>query len=190
MKILMITPPYGPIIGGTEAVVKKRTVELSGCGHEVDVLTFNMDAKRYPRPKPESYMQDGINVIIWAAFGVPVTRFELINRTLKTLFHLAFIKTFMVHALPMPGIARILKEYDILHYHDDVELVGSCSDNELVEWYRRAAIFVCLSLKEILPLVVMEAKAWGVPVVASSVGGIPEIVEERLYEGIKRSQKR
>lgn len=330
MKILMITPSYDPIIGGTEAVVKNLAVELSRCGHEVDVLTFNMDMKWHPRFESESRVQDGIKVIRWAAFGVPITRFKLLNRILNTISYFAFTKTFMMHVFPMPGIARIVKGYDILHYHDDVDLsfllftlsvkktklfhyhtldimfgrysanvicrhiikkavcmhictsrptqklllslgiqesksiilpngvntdlfspcpkkrienlilfvgrfksvkgihvllsslrhldipcrlviiapqsldpeysreilsqigkekkmgrhevewIGAKYGDELVEWYQKASIFVCPSLRETFPLVIMEAMACGVPVVASNVGGIPEIIEDGI----------
>ncbi len=328
MKILMITPSYDPIVGGTETVVKNLAVELSRYGHEVGILTFNMDAKWHPRPKSESYIQDGIKVIRWAAVGVPITRFKLLNKIFSLFFQFALIRPFMMHVIPMPGITKILKEYDILHYHDDVDLsfllftlsvkkpklfhyhtlggtfgryhtnilcrhilkkavcmhicnsrttqrlllslgipesrsvilpngvntdlffpdqkerienlilfvgrfdrikgihvllsslnhldipcrlviiapqsleseysreilsqieiekkrgrhkiewIGGRCGNELVEWYQKASVVVCPSLIESFGIIVIEAMACGAPVVASNVGGIPDIVED------------
>jgi glycosyltransferase involved in cell wall biosynthesis len=43
-------------------------------------------------------------------------------------------------------------------------------------YYRAADIAVCPSFQESLPLVVMEAMAFGLPVVASSIHGIPELI--------------
>ncbi len=329
MKILMITPSYDPIIGGTEAVVKNLAIELLRYGHEVDVLTFNMDMKWHPRLESESRVQNGIKVIRWAAFGVPITRFKLINRVLSTIFYFAFTKTLNIHVLLVPGIAKIVRDYDVLHYHDDIDLtfiifsllvkkpkllhyhtlsgtfgrysanvicrhiikkavcmhicnsrstqkllsslgipesrslilqngvdtdlffpdpkkrtenlilfvgrferrkgihvllsslqyldtpcrlviiappsldpkysreilnqiemekkrgrhevewIGAKMDNELIEWYQRASIFVCPSLIESFGITNVEAMACGVPVVASDVGGIPECVEDK-----------
>ena len=49
---------------------------------------------------------------------------------------------------------------------------------ELVQIMSHAAVFVCPSIYEPFGLINIEAMACGVPVVASAVGGIPEIVED------------
>jgi glycosyltransferase involved in cell wall biosynthesis len=50
---------------------------------------------------------------------------------------------------------------------------------ELFDLYRQADIFVFPSLSEGVPKVLMEAMAFGVPIVASKVGGIPSIIKHR-----------
>jgi starch synthase len=49
---------------------------------------------------------------------------------------------------------------------------------ELVQLMSHAAVFVCPSIYEPFGLINVEAMACGVPVVASAVGGIPEVVED------------
>jgi starch synthase len=49
---------------------------------------------------------------------------------------------------------------------------------ELIQILSHAAVFACPSIYEPFGIVNLEAMACGVPVVASAVGGIPEIVEE------------
>jgi glycosyltransferase involved in cell wall biosynthesis len=57
-----------------------------------------------------------------------------------------------------------------------VRLVGSRSHDEIGDWMRVASVFCLPSVNEGMPNVLIEAQACGVPIVASNVGGIPEIV--------------
>ena len=61
-----------------------------------------------------------------------------------------------------------------LNLESKVNVLGKV-DN-VVEFYRESDIFLLPSLQEGLPLVVLEAMACGLPVVASSVDGTPEAV--------------
>lgn len=63
-----------------------------------------------------------------------------------------------------------------LNLLDHVILVGSVPHHELNRWYSAADVFCLASAREGLPNVVLEALACGVPVVATPVGGIPEVI--------------
>ena len=56
-------------------------------------------------------------------------------------------------------------------------LLGALSQEELARWYRAADLLVLPSHSEGSPLVVMEALACGTPVLATRVGGVPELIE-------------
>jgi glycosyltransferase involved in cell wall biosynthesis len=59
-----------------------------------------------------------------------------------------------------------------------VRFLGYQSQAEVRELLRRADVFVMASFAEGLPVVLMEAMAAGVPVVAPWIAGIPELVDD------------
>lgn len=107
---------------------------------------------------------------------------------------------------PEKGQAGLLEAFDILaRERDDLELlfvgdgpernrlqeqvenrglaakvafVGRCSETETLQHIAEAEMLVVSSFMEGLPIVIMEAMAMGVPVIASRVAGIPELVDD------------
>jgi glycosyltransferase involved in cell wall biosynthesis len=59
-----------------------------------------------------------------------------------------------------------------------VEMPGAASQDQVVRLWQRASLGVLTSHNEGMPVCLMEAAACGVPVVATSVGGVPELVEQ------------
>ena len=74
--------------------------------------------------------------------------------------------------------ARILA----LGHEEHVQLVGATAHDTLGDWFRAADLLCLPSHNEGVPNVVLEAMACGTPVVATRVGGIPEVVPD--YAGI------
>ena len=60
---------------------------------------------------------------------------------------------------------------------DRVTLMGALGRSEVLEWLRAADAALLSSSWENLPHAAVEALATGTPVVATSVGGVPEVVE-------------
>jgi glycosyltransferase involved in cell wall biosynthesis len=55
--------------------------------------------------------------------------------------------------------------------------LGALDQTEIIDWYKKASILVSPSFSEGLPVVILEAMSCETPVIASPVGGIPEIVQ-------------
>lgn len=63
---------------------------------------------------------------------------------------------------------------------EHIFLMGSRPNDELVYWYNAADVFCFATSTEGSPNVVLEALACGCPVIASAVGGVPEIICEEF----------
>ncbi len=71
-----------------------------------------------------------------------------------------------------------------LHLGDNVKLLGARPNDELMELFNRACVFLMPSVKtpdgdmDGIPVSMMEAMASEVPVVSTNISGIPELVED------------
>jgi len=77
-----------------------------------------------------------------------------------------------------PERTRIGRRLQELGLTDSIKLVGSLSPDRVAELYQSAGVVVLASLIEGVPVVLMEALAHSRPVVATRVGGIPELIED------------
>lgn len=74
------------------------------------------------------------------------------------------------------GLAEVMAEIDRLGLSGFVRLLGQRSD--VIELLAGADVFVSPSLSEGAPVTHLEAMAAGAPVVATRVGGVPEIIQD------------
>jgi teichuronic acid biosynthesis glycosyltransferase TuaC len=72
------------------------------------------------------------------------------------------------------GLARIAAEAGVA---GRVRFAGTVSHTELARYYSAADVLVLASAREGLPNVVLESLACGTPVVATRVGGLPEVID-------------
>ena len=79
------------------------------------------------------------------------------------------------------GEMRSLLEQKIVEYglEGRVTLLGHVANEHLAVWYNAADLFFLGSSREGWPNVVCEAQACGLPVVATAVNGIPEILDSQ-----------
>ena len=70
----------------------------------------------------------------------------------------------------------LIKQY---HIEKQVKLTGWMEKEQIKELYKNASIFCLASSGEGFPMAVLEAWAYGIPVITTLVGGLPDIVIER-----------
>ena len=75
-------------------------------------------------------------------------------------------------------VAEVRAEIARLGLEECVKLLGNLDTASLAQEYSTAAVVALPSRQEVAPMVVVEAMAAGVPVIASAVGGVPYLVAE------------
>lgn len=76
-----------------------------------------------------------------------------------------------------PELGRLTGLARQLRLESSVVFAGAVGQDELPGLLRSADVFALASFSEGLPVVLMEAMASGVPVVATAIAGIPELIE-------------
>jgi len=67
------------------------------------------------------------------------------------------------------------------HERKRVRIVGPVPGRQLPQWYRQAHVFCLLSIEEGLALVLAQAMAMGLPVIATPNTGVEELIEDGVH---------
>ena len=153
------------------AALEKTRAVVNGC----DLSVFHV------RDRKEARSQLGLNPA--AEVVVYVGRLD-IKKGLRELVQAAaslhpsrpHLQVYMVGDGPDKGV--IEQEIQAANASSYVHIMKGCSFDEVAIWMAASNLFTLPSYMEGCPNVVVEALACGRPVVASRVGGIPEIMDE------------
>ena len=188
--------------------LKKKMIHLGIPRNKISVIPNGVDQdKFFPFPKEEARRRLGLpvdrNVILSVGNLTSNKGFHLLIRALKVL-HTKFHEK-NLH-LVIVGEGKFQSELErliaSLNLENHVRLAGAVSHKELYLWYSAADVFCLASSREGWPNVLLESLACGTPVVATPVGGIPEIVsseriglltqrnEQEIAEGISNALKK
>ena len=104
---------------------------------------------------------------------IPLKRVDGIIRAIRELEGIGLV--IVGEGPEMPELKALVQKLGI---EDRVYFAGACSKPETLALMASCQIFVINSTHEGLPHVVLEAMALGLPVVATRVGGTPEVVKD------------
>ncbi len=112
--------------------------------------------------------------LVSCAYLRPPKRVHLIAEALRQVVR----PVHWTHFGDGPGRGAIESLLRDLPSHVSVELKGGVDQSALMEWYRQTPVdlFVHLSGHEGVPLALMEAASFGIPLLANDVGGVGEVL--------------
>jgi glycosyltransferase involved in cell wall biosynthesis len=132
----------------------------------VDTQTFHPEGNKIP------------NLILFVGRIAPAKGLHVLLRSLDYLIaavHLVVIGPMCCSDQYKQNILELIKDQNRRHKHE-ITYLGPQEISEIVKWYQMASVFVSPSLLEAFGLANLEALACETPVIATTVGGIPEVV--------------
>jgi alpha-maltose-1-phosphate synthase len=168
------------------ASMRQDVQALYGVAPErIRVIHNGIDLQQYrPTPDPAVLTEFSIDhAIPFVLFVGRITRQKGIIHLVNAIkyFHPGVQVVLCAGAPDTPEIDREFRELfeELSRVREGVHWIPQMLPRpEVIQLLTHAAVFVCPSVYEPLGIVNLEAMACGTPVVASRVGGIPEVVDD------------
>ena len=128
-------------------------------------------------PAPESDARSGAPLIFCVARQVEVKNLALLLEACA-LLRQGGTEFRCVMAGDGPLRERLVQQRATLGLNDTIEMPGALEQSDVLKFWQQASAGVLTSDNEAMPVCLMEAAACAVPVVATAVGGIPELVQQ------------
>lgn len=118
------------------------------------------------------------NIIVSCSYLVKVKRVELIIEALSQVKDKNILWYHLGNGILEKNIKKLAKEkLKNISY----EFIGQIKNEEVLNFYRNKKVkcLINLSSSEGLPVSMMEAQSFGIPIIATNVGGVSEIVNKK-----------
>jgi teichuronic acid biosynthesis glycosyltransferase TuaC len=155
--------------------------ELGAPGNKVSVIGNGVDTDRFqPRDRMEARKRLGLPLdkTLLLSVGHLVER-KGFHILIGAMAQLKNPDAFLIIAGDGDEMSRLKAQATSLGVADRVLFPGAVRNESLPDWYAASDFFLLASSREGWPNVVCEAQAMGLPVVATKVWGIPEIVQDQ-----------
>lgn len=140
----------------------------------IQVIPDGVDLERFP-PAPRVAQPACVRILTIGRL-IPRKGFQLLIQALPQVIEQATSDFEIELVGDGPYRDTLVAMAEELEVNHKIRFAGSVSYSELPQKYREADIFALCSLAEGMPLVVLEAMGTGLPIVASTVHGVEDLV--------------
>jgi L-malate glycosyltransferase len=145
------------------------------CPQNVQVVWNGVDTAVF-KPRSENYPRNGY-ILTVGRLGPGKGLEDLVDAI--SLVSILQKETRLIIVGDGPLLVSLEHRVKALGLQDQVHFEGHISDRAtLIGYYQQAALFVLPSHHEGMPTVVLEAMACGCPILATNVGGVPNVIKD------------
>ena len=164
------------VVTAVSQSLKADTIAGLGIRHSIEVIPNFLDCEEYARrPEPafrRTLCADDERLVVHMSNFRPVKRVDMVVNVFSRIARELPARLLMIGDGPdRPALERQATEMGL---QDRIVFVGEAHDP--VRWLSVADLFLLPSTQESFGLAALEAMACEVPVIASRVGGLPEII--------------
>jgi len=163
-------------ITATGEYLRRAVLKLNGNIKNIDVIPFGVDTDlfKYFERKPSDEIVIGIVKSLCPQYGIDI----LINAFANLKSRHPHIKLKIAGKGEFESVYK--NQVKDLGIDGSVEFLGFVDHSELPHLLSTFDIFAMPSIEESFGVAALEASAAGLPVVASRVGGVPEVIENNV----------
>jgi glycosyltransferase involved in cell wall biosynthesis len=169
-----------------DELLERRIVSAS----RIHIVPLGIDLNRYRDPdrgaaRRRLGIPPGAPIIVAVGRMVPIKRLDRLIGAMPAV--IAAVPTSHLYLVgDGPDRAGLESQVRGLQLDGNVTFVGWSSESE--DWYGAADVVALSSAREGTPLALIEAAAAGRPVVATSVGGVPDVVQNGITGIVLQSE--
>ena len=166
---------YASAMTTVSGALKERLLNLGVCGEKIQVNLHGVDHSQFaPRATPVG-QTDGATTRARTLLCVGnLLEAKGQHLVIESLLHLKDFRLVLIGEGEYENKLRL--QVSSLNLEDRVRFAGHVAHKELVTYYAAADALILPSSREGIPNVILESLACGTPVIATNVGGIPEII--------------
>lgn len=146
----------------------------------IEVIPFGVDVELFSPPQNEEPMTPGKVVFGVAKYLQPVYGLDLLLKAFALIEEKEPGRALLRIAGAGPELWKLQTLAGKLKISDKVEWVGAIPNSEVAEFYRNLDVVVVPSRKESFGVTAVEGSACERPIIASRVGGLPEVVIDQV----------